>query len=135
VKIWLVDTNVLLDVIGADSTFGQASSRTLAACAETGILIINPVIYAEVAVLVPTIEELELLLPQDIFRRETLPWEGAYLAAQAFGQYKCAGGRKKRMLADFLIGGHATVAGYGLISRNHGYCSYFAIELLDPTKQ
>jgi hypothetical protein len=37
------------------------------------MLIINPVIYAEVAVFVPAIEELEPLLPQDLFRREPLP--------------------------------------------------------------
>jgi predicted nucleic acid-binding protein len=135
VKTWLVDTNVLLDVIGADPTFGQTSSETLAACAETGMLVINPVIYAEVAVFVPAIEELESILSQDLFRREPLPWEGAFLAAQAFGRYKRVGGRKKRTLADFLIGGHAAVASYGLISRDRDYRHYFDVELLDPTTE
>jgi predicted nucleic acid-binding protein len=55
------------------------------------------------------------------------------LAAQAFGRYKRTGGRKKRMLADFLIGGHAAVADYGLISRDRGYRHYFDVELLNPT--
>ncbi len=54
-KEWLVDTNVLLDVIGADPVYGQASKRALAECGDSGVLIINPVIYAEMGVLVDTV--------------------------------------------------------------------------------
>lgn len=133
-KTWLVDTNVLLDVIGADRVFGQQSLEVLTTCAEAGALVINPVVYAQVGVWIDTMEELNDLLPEDLFRREAIPWEGAYLAAQAFGRYRRAGGRRPRMLADFLVGAHAAVAGYGLITRDRGYRKFFEIELLDPAR-
>jgi len=48
---WLVDTNVLLDVFGADTTFGERSKAVLSQCAEQGVLVVNAVILAEVAAL------------------------------------------------------------------------------------
>jgi predicted nucleic acid-binding protein len=76
------------------------------ACATTGVLVINPVIFAEVAVMIDSLEELNVLLPETLFRRDPLPWEAAFLAGRAFRRYKQAGGGKRRMLADFFIGAH-----------------------------
>lgn len=45
---YLIDTNVLLDVIGADAEFGPGSRAKLEQLTEQGVLVINPVIYAEV---------------------------------------------------------------------------------------
>jgi hypothetical protein len=81
---FLVDTNVILDVIGADKKFGLISKRCLTRCASTGVLVINSVIYAEVGAVIETIEELDELLPISLFRRDPLPWEAAYLAGRAF---------------------------------------------------
>ena len=134
-NIWLVDTNVLLDVIGADATFGEQSRNLLGECAERGVLVINPIIYAEVGAWIESREELDELLPENLFRRDPLPWESTYLAGRAFQRYKHRGGEKGRMLADFMIGAHAATAGMGLISRDRGYLSYFKIELLDPTSK
>jgi predicted nucleic acid-binding protein len=132
-KEWLVDTNVLLDVLGADPHFGERSKAALVACATTGTLVINPVIFAEVGVMIDSLEELNVLLPETLFRRDSLPWEAAFLAGRAFRRYKQAGGGKPRMLADFLIGAHAAVAGFTLLSRDRGYLHYFNVELLDPS--
>ncbi|MCK5229164.1 MAG: type II toxin-antitoxin system VapC family toxin [Desulfobulbaceae bacterium] len=133
--MWLVDTNIILDIIGADSKYGEKSRMTLAQCAETGILFINPIIYAEVGAMIDSIEELDELLPTSLFHREPLPWEAAYLAGQAFVRYKRRGGTKKRILADFLIGAHATVAKMKIISRDAGYSRYFTVEVLNPAAQ
>ncbi len=129
---WLVDTNVILDVLGADKSFGFLSQKVLADCAETGMLVINPVIFSEVGAWMESLEELDALLPEDLFRRDPLPWEGAFLAGKALAKYKRAGGQNRRILADFLIGSHAAVAGFVLISRDSGIGRYFDIQILNP---
>ena len=45
---WLVDTNVLIDVIGGDAVFGEACRDALERCTIESRLVINPVVYAEV---------------------------------------------------------------------------------------
>jgi hypothetical protein len=79
-----------------------------------------------------SLEELNALLPEELFRRDPLPWEGAFLAGQAFTRYKRAGGEKRRILADFMIGAHAALAGFALISRDSGIGRYFDIQILNP---
>lgn len=129
---WLVDTNVLIDVLHDDPQFAESSAQALERCAETGILVINPVIYGEVGAICDSLEELDSLLPETLFRRDDLIWEATFLAGQAFRRYRKNKGQKKRVLADFLIGAHASVAGFGLISRDTGYEKYFKVELLNP---
>ena len=131
-KQWLVDTHVILDVLGADERFGPASGKVLGECAEQGVLVINPIIFAEVGAWLEGLEELDSLLPEDLFRRDPLPWEASFLAGKAFARYKQAGGGRKRMLADFLIGAHAAVAGFGLITRDQGIGKHFRIGILNP---
>ena len=132
---YLVDTNILLDVMGADAQFGPASKACLARCAGAGVLVINPVIYAEVGAVIETIEELDELLPRTLFRRDPLPWEAAYLAGQAFRQYRARGGNRPRVLADFLIGAHAVTEGMTLITRDRGYATHFQVAIEDPKER
>ena len=131
-KQWLVDTNVLLDVIGADKKFGQASKQALSECSKGGVLIINPVVFAEVGAYLDSLEEIDSFLPDSLFRRDALPWEAAFLAGKAFARYKKSGGTKKRMLADFLIGAHAAVMGFGIISRDSGIGKHFKVHVFNP---
>jgi hypothetical protein len=56
----LVDSNVILDVVTEDPQWSEWSSSMLARCAETGIPVINPIIYAEVSV---GFQNLHLLSP------------------------------------------------------------------------
>src|ERR1035437_9325065 len=48
-----VDTNVLLDVFGADSAFGRLSADALRSALVEGALIACPVVWAEVATAFP----------------------------------------------------------------------------------
>ncbi len=130
---WLVDTSVLLDVIGADSEFGERSLATLERLQQDSVLVINPIIYTEVSAGFDTLDELEEALPETLFRRDSLPWEACFLASRAFMRYRDRKGKKTRILADFLIGAHAATAGFGLISRDRGYSRYFNLSLVDPT--
>ena len=132
---YLVDTNVLLDVIGADAQFGPGSRDCLARCASAGVLVINPVIYAEVGAVIETIDERDELLPKTLVRRDSLPWEAAYLAGRSFRHYRARGGPRSRVLADFLIGAHAATEGMTLISRDRGYAKHFQVTIEDPTER
>lgn len=131
---FLVDSSVLLDVLTNDPEWADWSGLHLAECADRGLLIINPIIYAEVSVGFQRIEELEEALSPDAFRREPLPWEGAFLAGKAFLAYRRNRGRKGTPLPDFYIGAHAAVAGLTLFTRDPGrYRTYFPkVTLIAP---
>ncbi len=130
----LVDSNVLLDVITDGSRWAEWSAETLARIADRDWLVINPLVYAEVSVGFDSIEALEDALPVEVFRREDLPYEAAFLAGKAFLRYRRSGGPRQSSLPDFYIGAHAAVAGYSLLTRDRGrYRTYFpGLEIIAP---
>ena len=131
----LVDTNVILDVSTNDPKWSEWSSTALERAANDSILVINPIIYAEVSVAYKKVEDLERMLPPASFRREPLPYEAAFLAGKAFLRYKQRGGRSKlRPLPDFYIGAHAAVAGFSLLTRDAArYRAYFpSVDVIAP---
>jgi hypothetical protein len=130
----LVDSSVLLDVATIDPSWGAWSSTMLTQLADESVLVINPLIYAEISVRYKTIEELDEFLPLDVFRREALPHEAAFLAGKCFLAYRRRGGQRRSPMPDFYIGAHAAVAGYRLLTRDpSGYRGYFpTVELIAP---
>jgi predicted nucleic acid-binding protein len=130
----LVDSNVLLDVMTEDPDWFAWSSVALAQAAETEILIINPLVYAEVSVRFDRIEELDAALPPTLFRRDELPWEAGFLAGKCFRQYRRRGGARRSPLPDFYVGAHAAVRGHALLTRDGSrYRTYFPrLEVIAP---
>ena len=68
----LVDSNILLDVVTEDPKWFEWSSTMLGLHAEQSVLVINPIVYAEVSIGFDSIEELESALPPNVFRRDEL---------------------------------------------------------------
>jgi predicted nucleic acid-binding protein len=130
----LVDSNVLLDILTEDPVWYDWSSSALEEHAETSVLMINPIIYAEVSVRFARIEELEEALPSDLFRREPLPWEAGFLAGKSFLRYRKDGGARRSPLPDFYIGAHAAIRGAALLTRDASrYRAHFpSLRLLSP---
>jgi predicted nucleic acid-binding protein len=128
----LVDSNVILDVATEDKAWFQWSSTALQDAADSSILVINPIVYAEVSVRYATIEALEAALVG--LRRDPLPWEGGFLAGKAFLQYRRRGGVRTATLPDFYIGAHAAIAGMTLLTRDpKRYRTYFpSLEIIAP---
>ena len=60
--ITAVDTNILLDVLIPDAPYGAASQQSLDTALQQGTLVLNEVVYAELAAHFPTQEELERFL-------------------------------------------------------------------------
>jgi predicted nucleic acid-binding protein len=130
----LVDTNVLLDVLTRDPVWEDWSSAALEDAAETSILVINPLIYAEVSIGFDRIEDLDAVLPPSAFVREDLPWDAAFLAGKSFVAYRRRGGVRHAPLPDFYIGAHAAVRRYDLLTRDpRRYQTYFpSVQLIAP---
>lgn len=130
----LVDANVLLDVATEDPKWGAWSADALARAGETSVLVVNPIIYAEVSIGFSKIEDLEDALPPDLFRRDSLPWEAAFLAGKCFVRYRRRGGMRRSPLPDFFIGAHAAVGGFDLLTRDATrYRTYFpSVGLVAP---
>ncbi len=130
----LVDSNVLLDVATADARWGAWSASALQRVADASVLVINLLVYAEVSVGFTTIEELDAALPRDLYRREDLPYQAAFLAGKCFLRYRRDGGSRRSPLHDFYIGAHAAVAGYQLLTRDAPrYRTYFPkLQIIAP---
>lgn len=130
----LVDSNVLLDVLTGDPEWAEWSAAALARQADAGALVVNPLVYAEVAARFDRIEDLEEALPAAYFERRPLPWEAAFLAGRTFVRYRRRGGQRRSPLPDFYIGAHALTDRLTLLTRDaRRYRSYFpALRLIAP---
>jgi hypothetical protein len=130
----LVDTNVLLDVLEEDTAWFEWSRQRLADAADEGSIVVNQVVYAELAAGYETIEALDAILDRDQFSRERLPWDAAFMAGLAYLSYRQRGGKRSSPLPDFFVGAHAAVRGYRLLTRDRGYyATYFPkLEIVSP---
>ena len=131
----LVDTNVLIDVVTGDPVWGAWSAATLHDVHQSAVVVINPIVYGELSVGFPTIEALDAALPDDLYVREGISYQAAFLAGRVYAAYRRAGGPRDSLLPDFYIGAHAAVAGYRLLTRDIGrYETYFPkLELIAPS--
>lgn len=129
----LVDSNIFIDILEPTDRWHEWSAARLAECRQAAELVINPLIYAEVSIDFTDPRELDRRLGDDI-AREDLPWDAAFLAAQAFLKYRRAGGVKTSPLPDFYVGAHALVKGYELLTRDaKRYKTYFPkLKLIAP---
>jgi len=130
----IVDSDVLLDVMTDDPIWAEVSRSTVKRLSSDRQLVINAIIFAEVSVSFDRIEDVETQLPSDIFRREDMPYEAAFLAGKAYVTYRKRGGPRPSPLPDFFIGAHAAVRGYDILTRDpEGYRSYFpTLKIISP---
>jgi predicted nucleic acid-binding protein len=134
VKRYLADTNVGLDLATLDPVWYGWSLEQVAIAATDGEVLIDPIIYAEMAPSFVTEAELEQWYSDSPFNYVDLPRSAAWPAAQAFKQYRKAGGPRTSLLPDFYIGAHAQVEGLTLITRDpKRFQTYFPdVPLITP---
>ena len=130
----LVDTNVLLDLATDDSNWADWSVAQLEAASLDGPLLINDVVYAELAVRYARIEDLDAFLDAAGLEMAPMPKAALFLAGKVFTQYRRSEGRKTGVLPDFFIGAHAAVGRLPLLTRDVGrYRTYFpSLKLIAP---
>ena len=131
----MVDSNVLIDILGPDDLPSRAwSVSALEACYDAGAIVISAVVWSELAH--PEFAEADMaeafawLQP----RREDFPFRAAYRAGLAHARYRQRAGQRQRTLPDFLIGAHALVSGHRLLTCDAArYRSYFPdLDIVSP---
>jgi len=132
--ITAVDTSVLLDVFTADATFGPASRDTLGACLAVGTVRVCSVVWAETSAFFPEPDSAEAAMTALGAAFNPLDLRSADLAGQAWRSYRKRGGSPEHVIADFLIGAHASLQADRLLTRDRGfYRSYFpGLTVVEP---
>jgi predicted nucleic acid-binding protein len=130
----LVDTNVLIDVLEDDPQWADWSLAQLRGQSQVHALAINAVIYAELSLAFARWEDLDEAIRTMDLRLLDIPRPALFLAGKAFVQYRQSGGNKTSVLPDFLIGAHAAVEQYPILTRDtRRYQHYFpTVTLLSP---
>lgn len=132
--ITAVDTSVLLDVFAADPLFGRHSQVSLRRALSEGGLVACPVVWAEVSAGFPSSADAVRAMEDVGVAFSPIDLPVAVAAGGAWHAYRRAGGRRQRLLADFLIGAHADARSDRLLTRDRGfYRRYFAgLQILAP---
>jgi predicted nucleic acid-binding protein len=113
-----LDTNVLVALLSGSGALSDTVSDVLERLGQTGALVICPVVYSEVLAgpgRMPSVIEDLLSVAKIQITWEILPsvWR---VAGQSFARYaerrrQSSGGTPRRIIADFLIGAHASEIG------------------------
>ncbi len=132
---FMFDSNVLLDIVTADTKWMEWSSEQFRRAAKAGPVLINPIIYTEIAPAFDSQAALDHWLRPQHFRRLPFPYEAGFRASRAFLHYRERGGVKSSPLPDFYIGAHAETAGFTLVTRDQTrYQTYFPdLKVLVPS--
>ena len=132
--MFLVDTNVLVDIFTDDPTWRSWSENAIRDALVAGTVGINPIVYAETSLGFSDTRVLDDHLESLMLARLPLPYGAAFRAGRAFLRYRRAGGARTAPLPDFYIGAHAETERLTLLTRDVGrYRSYFpSLELIAP---
>lgn len=130
----LVDTNILLDLAGADAGWAAWSQAALEAAGAQGAVSINDVVYAELCMGFDRMEDCDAFLDEAGIAILPMPRGALFLAGRAYLAYRRRGGTRTGVLPDFFIGAHASHDGLPLLTRDAGrYRTCFpTLRLLTP---
>ncbi len=113
-----VDSCVLLDIFNDDDHWFEWSSSTLYDISKKYQLVINAIVFTEVAFNFTSYVKLEnelLLLDIKLLH---IPTEVAFNVSRVFKQYRKNKGGKKSPMPDFYIGEHAKYLNIPLVTRD-----------------
>jgi predicted nucleic acid-binding protein len=133
--ITTIDTNILIDILEPDPVFGQASKQALRRCLQEGSVIACEVVWAEVVTTYSSKKKQAV----DVLRRigieySAMTLEAALEAAACWHTFRKNSKVRDRIVADFLIGGHALILSDRLLTRDRGfYRDYFKrLKVISP---
>jgi predicted nucleic acid-binding protein len=132
-----VDSSVLLDVLGADQAFGEASREALRAAYGAGALVACDVVWAEVRAHFNDDQSFEDTMSLLGVRFAPISRDGARLAGSLWRRNRAREkAPRSRVVADFLIGAHALLDADVLLTRDRGFyrASFVRLRINDPSR-
>jgi len=128
--ITAVDTSVLLDVFLPDDRHGERSKQRLRTAYDDGAIIVCDIVYAELAAFFRDRDALDSTLRAINVSGSRIDASIAHEAGLRWRRYGEAGGPRKRIISDFLIGAHAMIAADAFLSRDRGFFSTYFPEMV-----
>lgn len=119
--ITAVDTNILLDLRNENSSFTPSSIAATVKASSAGAVLICDVVYAELCVSFDSRIECDDYLVSLGIKVEPLAAQSSFRASRNWISHLASGGKKTRILPDFLIAGHAAYQADRLLTRDTGF--------------
>jgi predicted nucleic acid-binding protein len=116
-----VDSSVLLDVLTEDPRFAQASEASIGDALSMGDVVICDAVVAEVQTMLDTRDTAMDALTALGIRYLATTEQAAVRAGHMQRRFRDRGGRRERVVADFLIGAHALLQCSALVTRDAGF--------------
>jgi predicted nucleic acid-binding protein len=89
----------------------NAATASIEDAAASGSLVASDIVYAEICIQFATQRECDHFFDSNEIRIEPRAAQSSrhFLASRVWREYRAQGGKRDRILADFLIGAHAQV--------------------------
>jgi predicted nucleic acid-binding protein len=113
-----LDSSVLLDLLVDDARYAEASEACIGEALAAGDVVVCDAVVAEVQAMLETTDTAMETLSGIGIRYLAVSEPAAVRAGHMQRRFRDRGGRRERVVADFLIGAHALLQCKGLITRD-----------------
>jgi predicted nucleic acid-binding protein len=129
-----IDSNIVIDLVESTGRWSPWSREAVGRATAEGTLLANAIVLAECAPRFPSADEEGVFFDSLGIKIMEISPAAAFRAGTAHRDYRRAGGERTSLVADFLIGAHASVLGARLLTRDRQrFSSYFPeLTLITP---